>query len=120
MRIELKHFINGEWVESTGSKSIDVINPATEEVIGQISDGTQEDLERAVAAAKAAFPSFSQTTKGERIQLLNQIADEYEKRKKELIEVTTQELGAPLSVSETMHYNTGLFHFRQAAKELES
>jgi aldehyde dehydrogenase (NAD+) len=120
MRIDLKHFINGEWVESTGSQSIDVINPATEEVIGQISDGTQEDLERAVAAAKAAFPSFSQTTKGERIQWLNQIADEYEKRRKELIEVTTQELGAPLSVSETMHYNTGLFHFRQAAKELES
>ncbi|HWL13671.1 MAG TPA: aldehyde dehydrogenase family protein, partial [Ureibacillus sp.] len=69
MRIELKHFINGEWVESTGFKTIDVINPATEGVIGRISDGTIEDLNQAVAAARAAFPSFSQSSKEERIAL---------------------------------------------------
>lgn len=120
MRNHLKHFINGEWVESTGSKTVDVINPATEEVIGQISDGTKEDLDKAVAAARAAFPSFSQSTKEERTQLLNRIADEYEKRKDDIVEVITQELGAPLSVSEKAHYNMGLSHFRQAAKELES
>lgn len=120
MRIQLKHFINGEWVESTGSRIIDVINPATEEVIGQISDGTEEDLNKAVAAARAAFPSFSQTTKEERIQLLNRIADEYEKRKGDIVNVITQELGAPLSISERTHYNMGLAHFRQAAKELET
>ncbi len=120
MRNYLKHFINGEWVESTGSKTIDVINPATEEVIGQISDGTKEDLDKAVAAARAAFPSFSQTTKEERIQLLNRIADEYEKRKDDIVETITQELGAPLTASEKSHYNMGLGHFRQAAKELES
>jgi aldehyde dehydrogenase (NAD+) len=120
MRKDLKHFINGEWVESTGSKTIDVINPATEEVIGQICDGTKEDLERAVAAAKAAFPTFSQTSKEERIQLLNRIADEYEKRKNDIIEAVIQELGAPLSVGETLHCNAVLFLFRQAAKDLES
>ncbi|MEK3933829.1 aldehyde dehydrogenase family protein [Sporosarcina sp. FSL W7-1349] len=120
MRSHLKHFINGEWVESTGSNTIDVINPATEEVIGQISDGTTEDLDKAVAAARAAFPSFSQTTKEERIQLLNRIADEYEKRKSDIVEAITQELGSPLSMSEKSHYKMGLGHFRQAAKELES
>lgn len=120
MRNHLKHFINGGWVESTGSKTIEVINPATEEVIGQISDGTKEDLDKAVAAARAAFPSFSKTTKEERIQLLNRIADEYEKRKNDIVEVITQELGAPLSISEKSHYSMGLGHFRQAAKELES
>lgn len=120
MRKFLKHFINGEWVESTGSKTVDVINPATEEVIGQISDGTKEDLDKAVAAARAAFPSFSQTTKEERIDLLNRIADEYENRKNDIVEVITEELGAPISISENTHYVLGLSHFRQAAKELES
>lgn len=120
MRNNLQHFINGEWVESTVSKTIDVINPATEEVIGRISDGTKEDLDKAVAAARAAFPSFSQTTKEERIQLLNRIADEYEKRKDDIVEVITEELGAPLKTSEKSHYNMGLSHFRQAAKQLES
>lgn len=120
MRNNLQHFINGEWVDSTGSKTIDVINPATEEVIGRISDGTKEDLDRAVAAARAAFPSFSQTTKEERIALLNRIADEYEKRKNDIVEVVTQELGSPLSISEQTHYNLGLAHYRQAAVELEN
>lgn len=120
MRKHLKHYINGEWVESTGSKIIDVINPATEEVIGQISDGTKEDLDKAVAAARAAFPSFSQTTKEERIELLNRIADEYEKRKDDFVKVITEELGSPLTTSEKTHYNMGLIHFRQAAKDLET
>lgn len=120
MRNHLKHFINGEWVESTGSKTIDVINPATEEVIGRVSDGTKEDLDKAVAAARAAFSSFSETSKEERIRLLNRIADEYEKRKNDLIEVITEELGSPLSTSEKFHYNMGLAHFREAAKALET
>lgn len=116
----MKHFINGEWVGSTGSKTIDVINPATEEVIGRISDGTIEDLNKAVEAARAAFPSFSQTSKEERIELLNRIADEYEKRKDDIIEAVTQELGAPITISEKTHFYMGLAHYRQAAKELES
>lgn len=120
MKSHLKHFINGEWVASTESETINVINPATQEVIGQISNGTKEDLDKAVAAVRAAFPSFSQTSKQERIDLLNRIADEYEKRKGDIVETITQELGAPLKMSEKMHYNMGLTHFRQAAKELES
>ncbi len=107
-------------MESTGSKTVDVINPATEELIGRISDGTIEDLNKAVSAARAAFPSFSQSSKEERIELLNRIADEYEKRKNDIVEVVTEELGAPLTISEQVHYNMGLGHFRQAAKELES
>jgi aldehyde dehydrogenase (NAD+) len=120
MRTHLKHFINGEWVDSTGSETIDVINPATEEVMGQISNGTIEDLDKAVAAARAAFPAFSRTTKEERIDLLNRIADEYEKRKDDIVEVITEELGAPVSISEKVHYTLGLAHYRQAAKELET
>lgn len=120
MRNNLKHYINGEWVASTGSETIDVVNPATEKVMGRISNGTQEDLDKAVQAARAAFPSFSQTSKAYRVELLEKIADEYAKRKDDIIQVITEELGAPLKVSENVHYNMGYAHFKQAAEELKN
>lgn len=120
MRNYLKHYINGEWVASTGSETMDVFNPATEEVIGRISNGTQEDLDKAVQAARAAFPFFSQTSKAYRIELLEKIADEYAKRKDDIVQVITEELGAPLKVSENVHYNMGYAHFKQAAEELKN
>ncbi|UOQ95010.1 aldehyde dehydrogenase family protein [Halobacillus shinanisalinarum] len=119
MRNQVKHYINGEWVESTGSETEEVMNPATEEVMGKISLGTKEDLDKAVKAARDALPSFSQTTKEERVEMLEKIAEEYEKRKDELIEVMTDELGAPLSISEKVHYKMGYAHFSQAAESLK-
>src|SRR5690625_4208596 len=83
MRIHNHHYINGSWVASTGTDIIDVINPATEKSIGTISNGTEEDVNRAVQAAKEAFITFSQTSVAERIELLNRIAAEYEKRKQD-------------------------------------
>src|SRR5699024_4117647 len=119
MRIQNKHYINGSWIASTGDDVIDVINTATEKTVGTISNGTAEDVNRAVQAAKEAFVTFSQTTVEERIDLLNRIASEYEKRKQDFITVITEELGSPLYMSENSHYTMGLFHFKQAAKELE-
>ncbi|WP_059103520.1 aldehyde dehydrogenase family protein [Shouchella shacheensis] len=119
MRDYLKHYINGEWVESTGNETMDVINPATEEVAGRISLGTLEDLDRAVQAARNAFPTFSKTSKEERVRLLEAIADEYEKRKDDFIEAITEELGSPLSISEKVHYSMGLNHFRETARVLK-
>lgn len=119
MRNHLKHYINGEWIESTGSETHEVINPATEEVIGKISLGTKEDLDKAVAAARDAFPSFSQTSKEERIEMLEKIAEEYANRKEEIIDVITEELGSPRKISENVHYNMGYNHFSEAAKVLK-
>src|SRR5699024_3376545 len=120
MRNELKHYINGEWVDPTGSETMEVINPATEEVLGHISVGTQADLDRAVQAARSAFSSYSQTSKDYRIDMLEKIADEYEKRKDDLVGVITEELGAPLQLSENLHYKMGHAHFKQAAEELRN
>lgn len=114
----VKHFINGEWVESTGNETIDVINPATEEKMGTISAGTEEDLDKAIKAARKAFPSFSNTTREERVKLLDRIADEYEKRKDDFIKVITQELGSPVTFTEKTQYEMGLRHFRETAKIL--
>src|SRR5699024_2161346 len=103
---------------SKATKYINVTNPAKEEVFEQIIDGTKEDLDKAVAAARAAFSAFSQTTREERIVLLQRITKEYEKRKDEIVTTVTNELGAPLTLSEKVHYNMGFNHFEQAAKEL--
>ncbi|WLV25252.1 aldehyde dehydrogenase family protein [Aciduricibacillus chroicocephali] len=120
MRDRLQHYINGEWVDSTGSETTEVLNPATEEVIGHISLGKEEDLDKAVKAARAAFPAFSRTTREERIDLLDKIVDAYERRKDEIIEVITLELGSPVKKSEEVHYAMGYNHFKQAAKELKT
>ncbi len=120
MRNQTKHFINGEWVEPAGSETIEVINPATEEVIGKISAGTKEDLDKAVAAAKAAYPTFSKSTRVERIEWLENIVEGYKKRSSELIDVMTDELGAPLSISEHVHFKMGLAHFKKAAEALKT
>lgn len=120
MQTYKKHYIKGRWVTAASTDLIDVINPATEEVIAKISSGSQEDVNKAVQAAKEAFPSFANTTVKERIELLNRIIEEYKKRKNDFIQTITKELGSPLSLSETSHYAMGLAHFQQAAKELET
>ncbi|AIF43034.1 aldehyde dehydrogenase [Virgibacillus sp. SK37] len=119
MRNDLKHYINGEWIDSTGTETTEVINPATKEVIGQISLGTEEDLDKAVQAARNAFPTYSTTSREERVDLLEKIAAEYENRKQDLIETITEELGSPITKSEEIHYQMGYNHFKQAAEELK-
>ena len=79
MRELMQFYINGEWVDPATPNSLDVINPANEEVCAQISMGSEEDVNRAVAAAKAAFPSFSRTSVKERVELLESCAEVYQK-----------------------------------------
>ena len=75
-----KFYINGEWVEPQGSEVLDVLNPATDAVVSQIRLGNLNDAEAAVAAAVAAFESFSQTSREERIALLERIVEGYSAR----------------------------------------
>jgi aldehyde dehydrogenase (NAD+) len=76
MSNDLKFYINGEWVQSDSNELIDVINPANEEIIGQVTAGTKEDIDDAVSAASEAFISFSKSTQEERIELLKKIIQE--------------------------------------------
>jgi aldehyde dehydrogenase (NAD+) len=79
MSNHLKHYINGAWVDPVKPGTIDVYNPATEEAYTKIAAGSAADVDRAVAAARAAFPAFSQTSKAERLKLLKRILECYEK-----------------------------------------
>jgi betaine-aldehyde dehydrogenase len=94
-----KFYINGKWVEPAGKGTIDVVNPATEEVAGVIPEGTAEDIDRAVAAARAAFDSWSQTTVEERTKYLQAITAQLGARQEELATVMSIEMGMPLALS---------------------
>ena len=76
---KLQMYINGEWVDSHSTETIEVMNPSDDSVLGVITAGNSEDVDDAVAAAKAAFSDFSFSTKEERVQILESIISEYEK-----------------------------------------
>ncbi len=95
MRDYRKFYIDGAWVDPAAAKSLDVINPATETVCGTISMGSAADVDRAVAAAKKAFAGFSQTSRADRIELLQNIMAEYQKRYADIAAAITEEMGAP-------------------------
>ena len=88
-------FIGGEWVASDGPATIDVIDPTTEDVIARVPDGTASDVDRAVAAARAAFPQWCATTVDERAKHLSRLADALETRGDEIARTITAEMGAP-------------------------
>jgi len=106
-----KFYINGEWVDPVTPNDCDVINPATEEAVGVISLGTAADVDKAVAAAKAAFPSYSQTSREERMALLGKIMEVYQSRYDDIAKAITMEMGAPAWLSNAAQAAMGLAHF---------
>src|SRR3954454_17977831 len=88
-----KLYIGGEWVEPAGDGSIEVVNPTTEEVIGRIPEGTPEDADRAVRAARAAFESWSQTPAEERARVCAAIGQKLGERGEDLAALITSEMG---------------------------
>jgi aldehyde dehydrogenase (NAD+) len=95
-----KLFIGGEWVDPSGDGSIEVINPTTEEVVGRIPDGSAEDADRAVRAARAAFDSWSQTPADERAAYCGAIGAKLAERGEEVAALITTELGMPIGLSQ--------------------
>jgi len=110
MREYLKFYIDGQWVDPVTPKTLDVINPATEAVAGKISAGSSADVDKAVAAAKKAFESYSQTTREERIDLLERIQAEYQKRFGDIAHAITEEMGAPASLAQRAQAPIGIGH----------
>jgi aldehyde dehydrogenase (NAD+) len=118
MREYLKFYIDGKWVDPVEPKTADVINPATEEVSGRISVGSVADVDKAVAAARKAFPTWSETTREQRLEVLQAIQAEYERRKQEMGEAITEEMGAPLSLGCGFHTMLGSGHLATAIEVL--
>lgn len=100
MRDCLKFYIDGRWVEPAGDTVIDVIDPVTEKKSGRVAQGGKDDVDRAVAAAKKAFTTYSATSREQRIELLQSIAATYEARKQDMIDALVAELGCPVWLAE--------------------
>lgn len=94
---ELKFFIDGKWVDPVSPKTLDVIDPATEEPCAKISMGSAADVDKAVAAARKAFPKWTVSTREDRLKLLRKILEVYNSRVDDIVEAVSHEMGAPLS-----------------------
>lgn len=114
-----KFYINGEWVEPAEAKGLEVINPAKEEPIGKISLGSSADVDKAVAAARTAFETYSQTSVQERADLLQAIVTAYQKRMGEIAKVISAEMGAPMKLAQAAQATAGLAHFMTALNVLK-
>ncbi|MGH1576464.1 aldehyde dehydrogenase family protein [Planktotalea sp.] len=115
-------YINGKWTAPLDGRDFDVINPSTEEVATTISLGGAADTDAAVAAAKAAFPIWSASSKAERLELMETILDVYMRRSDEMGATISEEMGAPIDMSKVQQSGTGSFHlkaFIQSLKEFE-
>jgi aldehyde dehydrogenase (NAD+) len=115
-----KFYIGGAWVDPVVPKLFDVVNPATEEVAGQISMGGKRDVNRAVAAARKAFPKFSATSREQRLELLRKIIALYEARNAELAQAMTNEMGSPITFSNEVQTVNALAHFKEMVSVLQS
>jgi aldehyde dehydrogenase (NAD+) len=120
MRNCTKIYIDGAWVASTTSEVIDVINPATEQLAGQIASGSVADIDRAVAAARTAFRTFSKTTAQERTDLLNSVLSAYAGRHQDLADALVEELGAPAKFAKGMQAGVGFLHLQTAIEALKT
>jgi aldehyde dehydrogenase (NAD+) len=108
MKDKLNFYIDGQWVEPKSSETIEVINPANENIIGHIAAGTKEDIDMAVKAASRAFESFQYSSKEDRIEMLNNVISEYENRYQDFVDTITEEMGAPLWLSSRAQASTGI------------
>ncbi|MFA9420521.1 MAG: aldehyde dehydrogenase family protein [Gammaproteobacteria bacterium] len=118
MQNHLKFYINGEWIDPVTAATIDVINPATEQAYTQISAGSAEDIDRAVAAARAAFESYSRWSVEQRLELLGRIREVYETRYEEIATAISEEMGAPISMSRGSQTKLGTGHIDAAINSL--
>ncbi|MBB6254549.1 aldehyde dehydrogenase family protein [Nitrospirillum iridis] len=114
-----KHYVNGQWVQPIEPRPFRTIDPATEETSGEILLGGAVDVDRAVAAAKSAFPAYSQTTGAERQALMERILEAYNARFGEIAQAITREMGAPVAIARDHQAGIGVGHISAMIEVLE-
>ncbi|MGI9161947.1 MAG: aldehyde dehydrogenase family protein [Mycobacterium sp.] len=120
MRDYLKFYIDGQWVDPVELRTLDVDNPATEQVTGKIALGSSADVDNAVRAARRAFISWSQTSREDRIGVLESLLAEYSKRVDDLAEAVNEEMGAPPTLAAGPQVQLGLGHLMTAIDVLKN
>ena len=113
-------FIDGAWIASTGADTIEVIDPSTEEVMGRIPDGTPEDVDRAVQAAKKAFPAWAATDREDRAKYLQRITEGLQARLGDVAQLITREMGMPIHLSHIIQAGLPALTFGSMSQVLDS
>ena len=120
MREYMKFYIDGQWVDPVTPRSIDVINPANEAVCGHISAGSAADVDKAVKAARKAFETWSLTSREERLDVLQRVLAEYQKRFGDVANAITEEMGAPASLAQRAQAPIGMAHLATGIEVLKT
>lgn len=120
MQQHLNFYINGQWVAPASARTLEVINPSTEQPIARISMGASADVDAAVSAAQKAFETYSQTTRDERLALLAKVLEVYQRRYGDFVQTISQEMGAPLWLSKAAQAATGVAHLTTAIEVLKN
>ena len=120
MREMLQFYIDGQWVDPVEPKTLDVINPATEEVGGRISLGSPADVDLAVAAAKRAESSFAATSRQERLELLEAVLAEFTHRYTDIAKAVMEEMGAPWQLAKGAQAGSGTQHLKATIRTLKN
>ncbi|MCJ9427958.1 aldehyde dehydrogenase family protein [Kordiimonas marina] len=115
-----RYYIDGAWVAPEAPRYDDIVNPATGEAFAQIALGNEADVNKAVAAARAAFPSFSKMPLKDRKDLIAAINDELIKRNDEIADAISIAMGAPMGLARMAQAPSGPQHFGQILKEIDS
>ena len=113
-------YIDGAWVAPAAANAYEVTNPATEEPCATISLGSKADVDNAVAAAKRAFGTWGFTSREERLELLEKLADVYKTRMEEMAKLISMEMGAPMSLAMNAQAAAGLGHIKAFIRELKN
>ncbi|MCK3779279.1 aldehyde dehydrogenase family protein [Ensifer sesbaniae] len=120
MRNYPQFYVDGAWVDPVDPVTLDVIDPSTEEAFATIALGSAADVDRAVAAARQAFPAFSLTSREERLDLLERVLSAYEKRSADLALAISQEMGAPRRMALNNQVGSGAAHIRTMIETLKT
>ena len=116
----MQFYIDGAWVDPAVKKSTPVVNPATEEAMYEVALGSKADVDKAVAAARRAFETYSQTSREERVALLTKIMEVYKTRMKDIGAAVSDEMGAPLPMAERLQAGAGLGHIASTLEVLKN
>ena len=113
-------YIDGKWIKPQVSNQAALISPSTEEPYAIVSMGTADDVNRAVVAARRAFNSWKQTTREQRLDLLNNLLRIYKRRYDEMAIAISTEMGAPITMAKQEHAQSGLSHLQDFIETLET
>lgn len=114
----LQFYIDGRWVDPAAPETMEVIDPSTESPVARISLGSAADVDRAVAAARSAFPAFAATSVAERSELLRAIIDAYKRRYSDIADAISLEMGAPKTLATKAQAGAGIGHLKSTLAAL--